>query len=119
MATRTETDAMGSIEVPVDKYWGAQTQRYALQNGTLALLTSLRSLQNFDINQPTDRMPPTLIRAFGFLKGAAAKVNAANGVLGMRTLSVWKVNHAYSVLRSGAIRCDPTGGCGSLVVEAD
>ncbi|KIX99975.1 uncharacterized protein Z520_04613 [Fonsecaea multimorphosa CBS 102226] len=58
--TRTETDAMGSIEVPSDRYWGAQTQR---------------SFQNFRINQDRDRMPDSVIRAFGILKGAAAKVN--------------------------------------------
>lgn len=41
-----------------------------------------RSLENFDINQPYDRMPPTLIRAFGFLKWAKAKVNVQQGLLG-------------------------------------
>ena len=64
--TRTEVDAFGDIEVPNDRYWGAQTQR---------------SLQNFRINQPIDRMPERVIRAHAMLKGAAAKVNAAQGVL--------------------------------------
>jgi fumarate hydratase, class II len=49
---------MGAIEVPTDRYWGAQTQR---------------SLIHFDIG--TDTMPPELIRAFGVLKKAAALVN--------------------------------------------
>lgn len=63
--TRTETDAFGEIEVPADKYWGAQTQR---------------SLSNFRINQPQDRMPEPVIRAFGILKGAAATVNMNYGL---------------------------------------
>lgn len=63
---RTETDALGSMQVPNDKLWGCQTQR---------------SLQNFEINQPRDRMPPSVIRAFGILKGAAAAVNVHHGAL--------------------------------------
>lgn len=63
--TRIETDAFGEIEVPADKYWGAQTQR---------------SLGNFKINQPQDRMPPPIIKAFGILKGAAATVNMRYGL---------------------------------------
>lgn len=66
-STRTESDAFGEIQVPSDKYWGAQTER---------------SLENFKINQPQDRMPPPIVRAFGILKGAAAKVNMKYG-LGM------------------------------------
>jgi hypothetical protein len=66
-STRTESDAFGEIQVPADKYWGAQTER---------------SLENFRINQPQDRMPPPIIKAFGILKGAAAKVNVRYG-LGM------------------------------------
>ena len=66
-STRTETDAFGPIEVPSDMYWGAQTQR---------------SLGNFKINQPQDRMPEGVVRAFGILKGAAATVNMKYG-LGM------------------------------------
>lgn len=65
--TRTESDAFGEIQVPADKYWGAQTER---------------SLENFRINQPQDRMPPPIIKAFGILKGAAATVNMRYG-LGM------------------------------------
>ncbi|KAF2227193.1 L-Aspartase-like protein [Elsinoe ampelina] len=63
--TRTESDAFGNIDVPADKYWGAQTQR---------------SLTNFEINQPTDRQPLPVIRALGILKGAAATVNMRYGL---------------------------------------
>ncbi|KAL4944098.1 hypothetical protein BDV06DRAFT_188086 [Aspergillus oleicola] len=62
---RTESDAFGEIQVPGDKYWGAQTQR---------------SLGNFDINQPQDRMPDAVVKAFGILKGAAATVNMKYGL---------------------------------------
>ena len=55
---RIESDSMGKIEVPNDRYYGAQTAR---------------SLIHFDIG--LDRMPPSLIRAFGILKKAAALVN--------------------------------------------
>jgi fumarate hydratase class II len=56
--TRTETDSMGPIEVPDDRYWGAQTQR---------------SLHHFSIGE--DRMPVEIVRAFGILKKACALVN--------------------------------------------
>jgi fumarate hydratase class II len=62
--TRNETDSMGEISVPADKYWGAQTQR---------------SLLHFDIG--TDQMPREMIRAFGLLKKAAAMVNQELGKL--------------------------------------
>ena len=64
-STRTETDAFGEVQVESDKYWGAQTER---------------SLENFKINQPQDRMPPPVVRAFGILKGAAATVNMGFGL---------------------------------------
>src|SRR3984893_15841515 len=60
--TRTETDSMGAIEVPADRYWGAQTAR---------------SLHHFPIGD--DRMPEPLIRAMGVLKEASAQVNADLG----------------------------------------
>jgi fumarate hydratase, class II len=62
--TRIESDSMGEIEVPADRYWGAQTQR---------------SLHHFDIGVET--MPTSLIRAFGVLKGASAAVNRDIGKL--------------------------------------
>lgn len=64
MNTRTEKDTMGTIEVPADKYWGAQTQR---------------SIENFKIGDV--RMPIEIIRAFAILKKAAALTNAELGVL--------------------------------------
>src|SRR5215468_909310 len=64
MKTRTETDSMGPIEVPADRYYGAQTAR---------------SLIHFDIGR--DVMPPELIRAFGVLKKACALVNQDLGKL--------------------------------------
>jgi len=64
MATRIETDSMGSIEVEDDKYWGAQTQR---------------SLQNFKIGG--ERMPKETIRALGILKKASALANMELDVL--------------------------------------
>lgn len=42
-----------------------------------------RSLHHFNINQPEDRMPAAIIRAYGLIKGAAATVNVENNVLGM------------------------------------
>ncbi|MBV8576141.1 MAG: class II fumarate hydratase [Acetobacteraceae bacterium] len=58
--TRVESDSMGEIEVPADHYWGAQTQR---------------SLHHFSIGN--DRMPIEVAHAFGYVKKAAALVNAA------------------------------------------
>src|SRR6202048_1045504 len=63
-ATRTEADSMGKMEVPADRYYGAQTAR---------------SLVHFAIGK--DTMPPELIRAFGILKKAAALVNQDLGKL--------------------------------------
>ncbi|GMF02917.1 unnamed protein product [Ambrosiozyma monospora] len=63
---RTEKDAFGDIEVPDEKYWGAQTQR---------------SFQNFKIGGAREVMPEPVIRSFGILKKAAAKVNAELGAL--------------------------------------
>ena len=63
-ATRTETDTFGPIEVPADRYWGAQTQR---------------SLQNFKIGW--EKQPQPIIRALGVVKRAAAEANLALGKL--------------------------------------
>ncbi len=64
MDNRTETDSMGEIKVPTDKYYGAQTAR---------------SLMNFKIGG--DRFPRELIRALGILKKAAALTNKELGIL--------------------------------------
>jgi fumarate hydratase class II len=61
---RTESDSMGEIQVPSDKYWGAQTER---------------SLLHFNIGD--DKMPREMIRALGVLKKAAAQVNEELGKL--------------------------------------
>ncbi|HEX4713173.1 lyase family protein, partial [Phenylobacterium sp.] len=63
-ATRTETDTFGPIEVPANRYWGAQTQR---------------SLQNFKIGW--EKQPQPMIRALGVVKRAAAEANLALGKL--------------------------------------
>ncbi|MCD6332571.1 MAG: class II fumarate hydratase [Bacteroidales bacterium] len=64
MDFRMEKDTMGTVRVPADKYWGAQTQR---------------SFQNFKIGE--GKMPIEIIRAFGYLKKAAALTNFELGVL--------------------------------------
>ena len=64
MDYRIEKDTMGEVQVPADKYWGAQTQR---------------SLENFKIGD--GRMPLEIIKAFGYLKKAAAATNEELGVL--------------------------------------
>ncbi|PWE30679.1 class II fumarate hydratase [Maritimibacter sp. 55A14] len=62
--TRTETDSFGPLEVPADKYWGAQTQR---------------SLMNFPIGWETQ--PVAIVRALGVIKKACAQANKASGKL--------------------------------------
>src|SRR5207342_1321288 len=64
-ATRTETDSFGPIEVPADAYWGAQTER---------------SIGNFPFG-PKEQMPIEIVHALGFVKQAAARVNARIGGL--------------------------------------
>ena len=64
--TRSESDSMGSIDVPADHYWGAQTQR---------------SIENFPIGIARFRWQPPVIRALGILKLAAARANAQLGEL--------------------------------------
>ena len=66
MSTRTERDSIGPVEVPAEAYYGAQTQR---------------STENFRIGGERQRMPIEIVRAFAVLKKAAAKTNAALGVL--------------------------------------
>lgn len=66
-ATRTETDSFGPLEVPADKYWGAQTQR---------------SILNFPIGW--EKQPVPIIRALGVIKKACAMANKAQGTLDAR-----------------------------------
>src|SRR3954447_15883896 len=63
--TRTETDSFGAIDVPSDSYWGAQTQR---------------SIRNFPFG-PRETMPAEIVHALGYVKQAAARVNAKSGGL--------------------------------------
>ena len=67
---RVESDSMGEIEVPADKYWGAQTER---------------SLLHFNIGD--DKMPREMIRALGILKKAAAAVNYESANSSPRSVS--------------------------------
>ncbi|WP_291736253.1 class II fumarate hydratase, partial [Leisingera sp. F5] len=65
--TRTETDSFGPLEVPADKYWGAQTQR---------------SIMNFPIGW--EKQPVAIVRALGVIKQACAMANKASGKLDAR-----------------------------------
>ena len=64
-STRTESDSFGPIDVPADAYWGAQTQR---------------SIENFPFGA-REQMPVEIVHALGFVKQAAARVNARDGGL--------------------------------------
>jgi fumarate hydratase class II len=82
--SRREFDSLGEVEVPADRYWGAQTQR---------------SLEHFSIGR--DRMPVEVYRAYGYVKKAAALVNTRLGVL-----PAWKgglIERACDEIISGAL----------------
>jgi len=66
MEYRIEKDTMGKVQVPANVYWGAQTQR---------------SIENFKIARDTNRMPIEIVRAFAYLKKAAALTNLESGIL--------------------------------------
>ncbi len=66
MEIRIEHDTMGEVQVPADKYWGAQTQR---------------SRENFKIGGANMLMPLEIIQAFAILKKSAAQANLELGVL--------------------------------------
>ena len=84
MAFRLESDSMGSIQVPADRYWGAQTQR---------------SLENFKIGG--HRFPPAVIRAFGLVKKAAALTNRELGELDARKTEL--IVHAADEVIAGRL----------------
>ena len=63
-ATRTETDSFGPLEVPAEKYWGAQTQR---------------SIMNFPIGW--EKQPVAIVRALGVIKKACAQANTKAGAM--------------------------------------
>jgi fumarate hydratase class II len=73
MEYRIEKDTMGKVEVPAHVYWGAQTQR---------------SIENFKIAQDINKMPRDIIRAFAYLKKAAAITNSDAGVLPKETSDI-------------------------------
>src|ERR1700728_2329113 len=84
---RKEFDSLGDVEVPADRYWGAQTQR---------------SLQHFNIGH--DRMPKEVYHAYGYVKKAAAIVNTAAG-----RLPAWKgqlIEHVCDEVISGKLDTD-------------
>jgi len=70
--TRTESDSFGPIEVPADAYWGAQTER---------------SIENFPFG-PREQLPLEIVHALGFIKQAAARVNARIAGLDPKTAEV-------------------------------
>jgi fumarate hydratase, class II len=72
MNYRFETDTMGKVRVPADKYWGAQTQR---------------SIEYFTIG-PAASMPVEIIRAYGYLKKAAARTNHKFGLLSAKKMRI-------------------------------
>jgi fumarate hydratase class II len=73
MDYRTEKDTMGEVKVPANAYYGAQTER---------------SIENFKIAQDIDKMPKEIIRAFAYLKKAAAITNFDAGVLSKEKLDL-------------------------------
>jgi fumarate hydratase, class II len=84
---RKEFDSLGTVEVPADRYWGAQTQR---------------SLEHFNIGH--DRMPKEVYHAYGYVKKAAAIVNTAGG-----RLPAWKgqlIERVCDEVISGALDAD-------------
>jgi fumarate hydratase class II len=82
---RVETDSFGPIEVPGDAYWGAQTQR---------------SIDNFPFG-PREQMPVEIVHALGFVKQAAARVNARSGGLDAEIAEA--VQQAAGEVASGAL----------------
>jgi fumarate hydratase class II len=82
---RIETDSFGPIEVPGDSYWGAQTQR---------------SIDNFPFG-PREQMPVEIVHALGFVKQAAARVNARIG--GLDAGLAEAIQQAAGEVASGAL----------------
>ena len=105
MSTRRETDSMGAMEVPADRYWGAQTQR---------------SFQNFKIG--TERMPRRVIRALGILPAGAEEagtVTVPAVAPGVMYLVAWasgfKENRVFDLVDQGMKRVFT--GSGSVSTE--
>lgn len=89
MEYRTEHDSMGQVQVPADKYWGAQTQR---------------SHENFEIGVGIESMPDEIIHAFGILKKAAAQANASLVPERMTQEKLSAISSACDEVMSGALR---------------
>ncbi len=88
MEYRTEHDSMGEVRVPADKYWGAQTER---------------SRNNFRIGVGLETMPEEIIKAFGILKGAAARANHELKPEKMTEKKLAAVTRAAAEVASGAL----------------
>ena len=88
MNYRTEHDSMGEVEVPADRYWGAQTQR---------------SKENFPIGVGIETMPREIIHAFGILKRAAAQANHLLRPEKMTAEKLTVIEKAASEVASGAL----------------
>ena len=86
-STRTETDSFGPIDVPADAYWGAQTER---------------SIGNFPFG-PRERMPAEIVHALGFIKQAAARVNARIGGLDPQLAEAIQLNASIKGRRQALI----------------
>ena len=86
MEYRIEKDTMGPVEVPADKYWGAQTQR---------------SVNNFKIGGVKHQMPLEIIHAFAILKKSAAQTNAELGVLDQAKADI--ISHACDEILEGKL----------------
>src|SRR5437763_8513088 len=84
-STRTESDSFGSIEVPADCYWGAQTER---------------SIANFPFGS-REQMPLEIVHALGFIKQAAARVNAR--VAGLDTKLAEAIEQAAGEVARGEL----------------
>ncbi len=88
MNYRTEHDSMGDVQVPADRYWGAQTQR---------------SRENFPIGVGIETMPGEIIHAFGILKSAAAQANHLLRPEKMTAEKLAVIEKAASEVASGAL----------------
>ena len=88
MEYRIEHDSMGEVKVPVDKYWGAQTQR---------------SVENFPIGVGLETMPREITHAFGILKKAAAMANHALKPEKMTAEKLCAISSACDEVISGAL----------------
>ena len=89
MSWRTEHDSMGEVRVPAERYWGAQTQR---------------SIGNFPIGREYEKMPEEIIRAFGYLKKAAAQANRELQPARMTEQKLSAIEQAADEIISGKLR---------------